>query len=107
MSCQAKKDVVAVFNNLLRRQLGTRSPTVEYLCTREPILYTLVSGYENPDIALHCGMILRECIRHEALAKLLLYSESFWKFFEYVELSNFDISSDAFATFKVVILLYR
>ena len=31
---EGKKDAVLVFNNLLRRQIGTRSPTVEYICTK-------------------------------------------------------------------------
>ena len=41
---QAKKDVAQVFNNILRRQIGTRSPTVEYICTKKEILFTLVRG---------------------------------------------------------------
>lgn len=41
---EGKKDVAQVFNNILRRQIGTRSPTVEYICTRPEILYTLMSG---------------------------------------------------------------
>jgi len=47
--------------------------------------------------------MLRECLRHEPLARIVLYSEHFWRFFNYVELSTFDIASDAFATFKVII----
>lgn len=46
-------------------------------------------------------MVLRECIRHEPLAKKILESVHFWKFFTYVDLSTFDVASDAFATFKV------
>lgn len=42
---ESKKDVSLVFNNLLRRQIGTRSPTVEYLCARPEILFTLVKGW--------------------------------------------------------------
>ena len=42
---QGKKDVAQVFNNILRRQIGTRSPTVEYICTKPEILFTLMSGY--------------------------------------------------------------
>ena len=57
--------------------------------------------YEHQDIALNCGNMLRECIRYEALAKILLHSEHFYDFFKYVEVSTFDIASDAFATFKV------
>lgn len=45
--------------------------------------------------------MLRECARYEALAKIMLYSEDFYSFFRYVEVSTFDIASDAFSTFKV------
>ena len=45
--------------------------------------------------------MLRECIKHEPLAKIIIHSEEFYSFFEYVEMSTFDIASDAFSTFKV------
>lgn len=120
---EGKKDVAQVFNNILRRQIGTRSPTVEYICTKPEILFTLMSGlvsvqisqknntlimifiivfrYDSQEIALNCGTMLRECARYEALAKIMLYSEDFYQFFTYVEVSTFDIASDAFSTFKV------
>ena len=50
---------------------------------------------------MNCGAMLRECIRYEALTKILLNSDNFYDFFKYVEVSTFDIASDAFATFKV------
>ncbi len=60
-----------------------------------------VISYENADIALNCGMMLRECIRVQELAEIILRSSDFYKFFDYVQKSTFDIASDAFATFKV------
>lgn len=57
--------------------------------------------YENQEIALNCGMMLRECCRNEDLARILLNSETFYNYFNYVEVSTFDIASDAFSTFKV------
>ncbi|CAJ0956443.1 unnamed protein product, partial [Mesorhabditis belari] len=104
---ESKKDVAQIFNNLLRRQIGTRSPTVEYLCARPEILITLVKGYEMPEIAVTCGSMLRECIRHDHLAKVLLHHESFYHFFTYVEVSSFDIASDAFSTFKDLITKHK
>lgn len=50
-------------------------------------------------------MILRECLRHEVLAKIVLNSQKVYKFFDYVEMNTFDIASDAFATFKVCLCL--
>lgn len=41
---QGKKDVAQIFNNILRRQIGTRTPTVEYICTQQNILFMLLKG---------------------------------------------------------------
>lgn len=104
---EGKKDVAQIFNNILRRQIGTRTPTVEYICTQQNILFMLLKGYESPEIALNCGIMLRECIRHEPLAKIILGSEQFYDFFRYVEMSTFDIASDAFATFKDLLTRHK
>src|SRR5882757_402277 len=55
---ESRKDVVQIFNNLLRRQIGSRSPTVEYLVAKPEILFATLAGYENEDVALNTGMIL-------------------------------------------------
>lgn len=65
------------------------------------ILISHAFRYENQEIALNCGMILRECLRHEVLTKIVFNSNQVYKFFDYVEMNTFDIASDAFATFKV------
>lgn len=104
---EAKKDVAQIFNNILRRQIGTRSPTVEYICTKPDIIFTLIRGYEKHEIALNCGSMLRECARYDALAKIVLYSQDFYHFFRYVEVSTFDIASDAFSTFKELLTRHK
>lgn len=104
---EAKKDVAQIFNNILRRQIGTRSPTVEYICTRPDIIFTLIRGYEKHEIALNCGSMLRECARYDALAKIVLYSPELYLFFRYVEVSTFDIASDAFSTFKELLSRHK
>lgn len=67
------------------------------------LIISFTFRYEKQDIALNCGTMLRECIHYEALAKIILYSDEFYNFFRYVEVSTFDIASDAFSTFKVCI----
>jgi calcium binding protein 39 len=64
-------------------------------------MHVCIYRYEHQDIALNCGTMLRECARYEALAKIILNTDYFYKFFEFVEVSTFDIASDAFSTFKV------
>jgi calcium binding protein 39 len=104
---EGRKDTTQIFNNVLRRQIGPRTPTVEYICTKPEIVFTLCHGYERQEIALNCGAMLRECIRYEALTKILLHSEQFYDFFKYVEVSTFDIASDAFATFKELLTKHK
>jgi len=104
---EARKDVVQIFNNLLRRQIGSRSPTVEYLGARPDIVFATLDGYENEDIALNTGMIIKEMLRHEQLCKILLYSEQFYKFPHYIEKSTFGISCDAFANLKETLTRHK
>eukprot|EP00127_Corallochytrium_limacisporum_P004736 Clim_evm90s172 gene=Clim_evmTU90s172 len=104
---EAKKDFAQIFSNLLRRQTGSRSPTVEKLYSKQDLLFDLLKGYENPEIALNCGLMLRECIRNESLAGVILRSEDFYNLFDYVELPTFDVASDAFATFKDLLTKHK
>lgn len=62
-----------------------------------------ISRYDNPDIALSTGMILREMLRDEVLAKHLLYSERLYDFIDYIDKTSFGIACDAQATFKVTL----
>lgn len=64
-------------------------------------------SYEHQEIALNCGTMLRECARYEALAKIMLHSDEFFNFFRYVEVSTFDIASDAFSTFKELLTRHK
>lgn len=104
---EAKKDVVQIFGILLRRQIGARFPTVDFLHTKNEVLFVLLKGYEQQDVALNSGMILRECLRFEPLAKLMVNSEKFFDLFNYVELSTFDVASDAFSTFKELLSRHK
>jgi len=97
---EARKDVVQIFNHLLRRQIGSRWPTVEYLTGKNEVLFAAHAGYANEEIALNTGMILREMLKHESLCKLLLYSDQFYEFREYIEGTTFGISCDAFTNLK-------
>ena len=99
---EAKKDLVYLFSVLLRKHANT---LVDYLVDKETkkteLLGYWIGNYSNADIALNCGMLLRECIRYHGLATIILENKQLLEqFFQLVELPTFDISSDAFATFK-------
>lgn len=108
---EAKKDVVALFNGLLRYcpvPPSGRFPAVDYLTQKRPdTLVNLAEGYENKDVANNCGTILRESFKHQPLAEVILYDEVFWKFFDYVQGGSFDIASDAFSTFRELLTRHK
>jgi len=76
---------------------------LDYLKERPEILHVLVNGYSDPEVALNCGIILREVLRFKEINEILLHSKLFDQFFIYVQLSTFDIASDAFLTFKMLL----
>lgn len=98
---EARKDAAQVFGATIRiRDSEDRSPGAQYVLEHPYIITKLVAGYDDPNIALNCGTMLRDCLRDEPLARQLLESPMFLGFFERVEVANFEIASDAFATFK-------
>ena len=109
---EARKDVVHVFSNLLRKHRGGEPTTANWLEANPDVLLALLSGYADPQVALHCGMLLRECIRHERLAAILLphapsANRPFYELFRYVESPLFDVASDAFATLKDLLTRHK
>jgi calcium binding protein 39 len=97
---QGRKDLVHCWSILLRQKVDESYCCVQYIENHVDLLDFLVVCYKNLEIALNCGNMLRECIKYPTLAKYILESSSFELFFQYVELPNFDIASDALNTFK-------
>ncbi|MQL89050.1 hypothetical protein Taro_021617 [Colocasia esculenta] len=97
---EARKDLAHCWGILLRQTVGSSYCCVDYIENHSELLDFLVVCYNNKDVALTCGNLLRECIKYPVLAKYVLESTSFELFFKYVELPSFDIASDALATFK-------
>ncbi len=105
MGFETRKDAVQVFNNLLRRALTDEASATQLVGRHgDALVATLVRGYDDADIALNCGAMLRECIRCEALAGVAIRSAAFWRFFDLVEVSDFDVASDAFASFRDMLI---
>uniref|UniRef100_A0A0C9S729 TSA: Wollemia nobilis Ref_Wollemi_Transcript_9849_1799 transcribed RNA sequence n=1 Tax=Wollemia nobilis TaxID=56998 RepID=A0A0C9S729_9CONI len=107
LNLEARKDATQVVANLQRQQVQSRLIACDYLEANKDLLDILISGYENTDIALHYGSMLRECIRHQSIARYVLESDNMKKFFDYIQLPNFDIASDAAATFKELLTRHK
>ncbi|XP_074574042.1 putative MO25-like protein At5g47540 [Curcuma longa] len=72
LNLEAKKDATQVVANLQRQQVQSRLIASDYLEANKDLLDILIFGYEDMDIALHYGAMLRECIRHQSVARFFL-----------------------------------
>ncbi|KAI7744115.1 hypothetical protein M8C21_030365 [Ambrosia artemisiifolia] len=96
----SRQDITHVLANLQRQRVQGHYIAAEYLEQNTDILDLLIPGYDDPETAISYGAILRDCIRHQVVAKYILDSDHMKTFFTYQHDPNFDISSDAAATFK-------
>lgn len=104
---------------------STDPVALQYVIANRPdIIIALCHGYDRRESAMPCGGILKEALRHDAVAALILYHEPkadnkpvdlanidtslpssgkgvFWKFFDWIDKSLFEVSTDAFDTFRV------
>ncbi|KAH9765423.1 protein mo25 [Citrus sinensis] len=97
---EARKDLVHCWSILLKQKVDSTYCCVQFIENHFELLDFLVVCYDNKEVALHCGIMLRECIKFPSLARYILESASFELFFKFVELPTFDVASDAFSTFK-------
>ncbi|XP_050220576.1 putative MO25-like protein At5g47540 [Mercurialis annua] len=107
LNLEARRDATQVVANLQRQQVQSRMIASTYLEANLDVIDILLTGYEHVDLALHYGTMLRECIRHQSIARYVLDSEHIKKFFTYIQLPNFDIAADATATFKELLTRHK
>ncbi|KAL0399157.1 UNVERIFIED_CONTAM: putative MO25-like protein [Sesamum radiatum] len=107
LNFEARKDASRVIANLQRQPVHSRLIASDYLEGNLDIMDQLITGYEDPVVALHYGGMLRECIRHQVVARYVLKPEHVKKFFDYIQLPNFDVASDAAATFKELMTRHK
>ena len=129
MPFEARKDAQVIFSHILRfKPANAKSgdpSAISYLVLQRPeIIVELCRGYNYPQSALPCGTILRQALQHDSIAALILYDESkpgqravqlkevdvgckqsgdglFWNFFQWIDKGSFEVSADAFTTFRV------
>jgi calcium binding protein 39 len=130
---EARKDTQTIFSHILRfRPVSYASdkdpPVISYLVHHRPeIIVELCRGYMQSQSAMPCGVILREALKFDVITAIVLYDQSsegesairlsevksnlpqrgdgvFWRFFDWIDKSNFEVSADAFTTFRVGLL---
>lgn len=134
LSFESRKDSQAIFSYVLRfRPPGSTaqdSPAISYVINDRPeVVVELCRGYNNKESAMPCGAVLREILKHELIVNIILYDQSvenqldtkiddiagvdspqsgdgvFWKFFDWIDEGAFEVSADAFTTFRVSLLV--
>lgn len=105
---ECRKDATQIFISLLRKHSASEPSAAAWLQARPALLMALLVGYEQPRVALCHGAMLRECIRHESLASVLLREEAtFRTVFRLIESPHFDVASDAYATARELLTRHR
>ncbi|KAI4294745.1 hypothetical protein MLD38_040931 [Melastoma candidum] len=107
LNLEARKDATQIVANLQRQPVNSRLIASDYLEANLDLLDILINGYDDTDLALHYGAMLRECIRHQSVARYVLESQNMKKFFEQIELPNFDVAADVGATFKELMTRHK
>jgi len=106
---EARNDAVHILSYMIQGDLGQFAS--RYLRQRSmQVVRLLVNLFSDPGIALHCGFLLRDCLRYEFLAEEFLETScwAFDRFFDqHLAADSFDISSDAFATFRDALTTHK
>ncbi|OQD93754.1 hypothetical protein PENSOL_c030G08448 [Penicillium solitum] len=133
---EARKDTQTVFSHILRfrpNSYGAEKdpPVISYLVHHRPeIIVELCRGYMQSQSAMPCGVILREALKFDVITAIVLYDQSsegesairlsdvkpnqpqrgdgvFWRFFDWIDKSNFEVSADAFTTFREILTRHK
>lgn len=126
---ESRKDTQVIFSSSFRyKHPGNEAAepaALNYVIHNRPeIIVSLCHGYTRRESAMPCGGVLREALKYDAIAAIILYDEPspdgrardlstidptepssgqgvFWKFFEWIDQGAFEVSADAFNTFRV------
>lgn len=128
---ESRKDTQVIFSYVFRFRPPTASPKTDpvalsYVVNNKPqVLLELCRGYEHKESATPAGSVLREVLKSEAAAAIILYDDGeepgsslkgvtaiererpqsgsgvFWRFFDWIDKSSFEVAADAFTTFRV------
>lgn len=136
LSFESRKDSQAIFSYVLRfrppASTAQDSPAMSYVINDRPeVVVELCRGYDNKESAMPCGAVLREILKHELVVNIILYDQSlenqldtkiddrasldrpqsgdgvFWRFFDWIDEGAFEVSADAFTTFRVNLLVFH
>ncbi|RKU44660.1 hypothetical protein DL546_003114 [Coniochaeta pulveracea] len=134
---EARKDTQVIFSYVLRFRPPSAPQKSDPIALRHiieqrpQILVELCKGYEHKESATPAGTVLRELIKHEAAAAIILYEDGdepgsslrgvmaidrdrpqstngiFWRFFDWIDKGSFEVAADAFTTFRELLTKHK
>ncbi|KAG0651742.1 Conidiophore development [Hyphodiscus hymeniophilus] len=134
---ESRKDAQVIFSYVLRFRPATASPKSEpialsYVINNRPeVLVELCNGYHHKESATPAGTVLREVLKSDAAAAIILYDDPnentpgskgltgiqpetkqsgqgvFWKFFNWIDKGSFEVGADAFTTFRELLTKHK
>lgn len=143
---ESRKDAQVIFSFVFRYRPPSNYPVadlrdqppplaVDFVANQAPsVLIALCHGYDHKESATTAGSILREVLKHEAAAAVVLYDDAdndpnsgssaggiskiavnrvqsgrgiFWQFFKWIDTSSFEVAADAFNTFREVLTRHK
>ena len=95
---------VTVFSILVSNDYGKFATVYMMSAEGAQILKLILDGYGNSQIALNCGIMIRECIKQRCIHEYLLDNSDLIEplFTVYAHSPTFEISSDAFSTIQTL-----
>ncbi|KAL2116305.1 hypothetical protein VTJ04DRAFT_8472 [Mycothermus thermophilus] len=134
---ESRKDTQVIFSYVFRFRPpnGQQKPepiALAWVVERRPqVLIALCRGYDHKESATPAGTVLREVLKNAAAASIILYDDGdepgssargidaidpdrpqsgrgvFWNFFDWIDKSSFEVSADAFTTFRELITKHK
>lgn len=128
---ESRKDAQLVFSAVFRFRPPTASQKSDPIAltyvveSRPQVLIELCRAYDHKESATPAGSVLREVMKNEVAAAIILYDDGdepgsssngagaidrdrpqsgrgvFWRFFDWIDKSSFEVAADAFTTFRV------
>ncbi|KIN01471.1 hypothetical protein OIDMADRAFT_104031 [Oidiodendron maius Zn] len=134
---ESRKDTQVIFSYVLRFRPPTVSPNsqplaLSYVINNRPeVLVELCNGYDHKESATPAGTVLREVLKSDTAAAIILYHDPsdtghsskgltgiqpeakqsgkgvFWKFFNWIDQGSFEVGADAFTTFRELLTKHK
>lgn len=131
---EARKDTQSIVTHILRYKPTNGPgdpPAIDYIVHQRPeVIIELCRGFDDPQSALSCASILKEAVKFDVIAALILYDQSnehepavrlndinaeqpqtgdgiFWRFFEWIDKGSFEVSADAFTIFRDLLTRHK